>query len=219
MSNSIKHSIKNYQKIILEKYQTGIIEENYKERILKEIEGREALQNYFNEYIEKNKEALDLEWGCLMFLFIKASQEKNVTDVEEYSKKLNKYEDNYYIEYILGDISLMYYGDIFQAKDRFSKALTIKNNDSNCYYNLGFIYSLLGVFEKSLEYYNKAIYYSDNSVNPKDLKVTALHNVAVHYITVEEDYERAEEILEGILKEYPDYDKARATLTNLKGDA
>lgn len=219
MSKSIKYTTKNYQKTILEQYQTAIIEENYKERILKEIDGKEILQNYFNEYMQKNDAELDLEWGCLMYLFMKSAEKKDVTSVEEFYKKLKSYPENYFIEYILGDINLMYYGNIFESKDRFKKALELKENDSNCYYDLGFIYNLLGVFDKSLECFNKAVYYSENSANPKELKLKALHNIAVYYITVENDYDRAEEILNHILEEDPDYDRALATLTTLKGDA
>lgn len=216
MSNSIKYTTKNYQKTILEKYQTAIIEENYKERILKEIDGEECLQNYFNDYIQKNNEALDLEWGCLMYLFMKSAEKKDVTGVEEFYKKLKSYPENYFVEYILGDINLMYYGNIFESKDRFAKALELKENDSNCYYDLGFIYNLLGVFEKSLECFNKAVYYSENVDDSKEIKLKSLHNIAVYYITVDNDYERAEEILNNILEEDPDYDRAMATLRALK---
>ena len=219
MSKSIKYTTKDYQKTILEKYQIVITEENYKKCILKEMDGKESLKGYFNEYMEKNNAELDLEWGCLMYLFIKSAEKKDVTSVEEFYKKLKSYPENYFIEYTLGDINLMYYGNIFESKDRFKKVLELKEDDSNCYYALGFIYNLLGVFHKSLECFNKAVYYSENSENPKELKLKSLHNVAVYYITVENDYDRAEKILNDILEEDPNYDRALATLRALKGDA
>ena len=219
MSKSIKYTTKDYQKTILEKYQITITEENYKKCILKEMDGKESLKGYFNEYMEKNNAELDLEWGCLMYLFIKSAEKKDVTSVEEFYKKLKSYPENYFIEYTLGDINLMYYGNIFESKDRFKKVLELKEDDSNCYYALGFIYNLLGVFHKSLECFNKAVYYSENSENPKELKLKSLHNVAVYYITVENDYDRAEKILNDILEEDPNYDRALATLRALKGDA
>ncbi|WP_125154683.1 tetratricopeptide repeat protein [Clostridium rectalis] len=213
-----KGSIKKYQDFMKEKYKCQISEDNYKECILNEFSDRKFLKKYFQRYISKNSKKLDLTWGVLMFLFIKASEEKNVTAIEEYIRLLNKYPDNYFVEYILGDIDLMYYGRIFHSRDRFLKAIILKENDANSYYNLGFIYNLLGSFEKSLEYFNKAIYYSDNAINQKELKSNALYNIAIYYITVDDDVEKAEEILEEILKEDSNYTKAINTLRRMKGD-
>ncbi|MBV1821724.1 hypothetical protein G7A79_28370, partial [Coprococcus sp. MSK.21.13] len=146
---------KKYLDEIKKNYNMVVDEENYKEIILKEFEYSKFLQDYFKEYMEK--EELDLNWGALMILFIKASKEKNVTLVEKYEKALKKYKNNYYLEYVLGEINLVYYGELFKAKDAFNNALKLRDNDGDCYYNLGFIYYLLGMFKKSFEFYIKAI--------------------------------------------------------------
>ncbi|MBU5484917.1 hypothetical protein KQI86_11275 [Clostridium sp. MSJ-11] len=217
MSNK-KSELKEYAKIINEKYGVNINDDNYADILLRELSYSAYLSEYFKEYINENKEKLSLEWAHLMFLFIHSVKEKNATSVVEYSKKLRGYVDNYYVEYILGDIDLMFYGDVFKSKDRFIKALTLRENDANAYYSLGFIYNLLGVFDKSLEYYNKAIYYYDNSTNPKDIKLKSLYNVAAYYITVNKDLDRGEEILNSLLEEEPNHEKAIETLKRLKGE-
>ncbi|WP_315117948.1 hypothetical protein [uncultured Clostridium sp.] len=213
-----KIELKEYAKIINDKYKVNIDDNNYVDILLGELSYSTYLSEYFKEYIDKNKEKLSLEWAYLMFLFINSVKEKNATFVVEYSKKLKRYSDNYYVEYILADINLMFYGDIFKSKDGFKKALELRENDANSYYSLGFIYNLLGLFDKSLDYYNKAVYYCNNSINPKDIKLNSLYNIAVYYITVNKDIDRGEEVLNALLEEEPNHEKAIETLKRIKGE-
>ncbi|KGI36984.1 hypothetical protein DP149_05560 [Clostridium tetani] len=206
----------NYKKYVDEikkNYDIVIYEKNYREIILKEFEYSKFLQDYFQEYMDKEN-GLDLNWSTLMVLFIKASKEKNVTLVEKYHKELRKYKSNYYVEYVLGEINLMYYGDLFKAKDAFNNAIKLKGDDGDCYYNLGFIYYLLGIFEKFFEFYIKAIKYSDYTLNPENLKNKAISSILFYYELVEKD--------EGKLKELCNKDYKNMTneeiIKTLKGE-
>lgn len=183
---------KKYLDEIKKNHNMVVNKKNYKEIILKEFEYSKFLQDYFKEYMEK--EELDLNWGALMILFIKASKEKNVTLVEKYEKALKKYKNNYYLEYVLGEINLVYYGELFKAKDAFNNALKLRDNDGDCYYNLGFIYYLLGMFKKSFEFYIKAIQYSDYTSNPENLKNKAINSILFHYGLVGKDEEELKKL-------------------------
>lgn len=207
----------NYKKYVDEikkNYNTVIHEKDYKETIIKEFEYNKFLQDYFQEYMDKEKE-LDLNWATLMFLFIKASKEKNVTLVEKYNKELRKYKSNYYMEYVLGEINLMYYGDLFKAKEDFNNALNLRNDAGDCYYNLGFIYYLLGIFEKAFEFYIKAIEYSNHTLNPENLKNKAVSGILYYYEFVKKDEEKLKELCS---KDYKNMRNEEIVKT-LKGEA
>ncbi|MBM7871052.1 tetratricopeptide (TPR) repeat protein [Clostridium pascui] len=217
-SQSNYHTIKKFQQMVQEEYNTNINEENYIESILKEVEKNTSLHNYFKQYIEENKDKLDVLWALEMFLFIRASEKKDVEAVENYSKRLKIYADNYYTEYVLADMGLRYYGNIFESKERFLKSLELKKNDSMSYYNLGYIYNLLGMFDKSLENYQKSSFFSDEAPNGEELKVKALYNMAKHYLIVKNDDEKSEIVLNEVLAINPDYSNARQMLASLKGE-
>jgi len=93
---------------------------------------------------------INLEWGCLMFLFIKADAEGDVHSLERYYKLLKEYPPNYLTEFVMAKLKLRYYGNLFQAKDKFLRALELKPNDAHCYYNLGLIYNLCRTQSKIL---------------------------------------------------------------------
>lgn len=205
---------KKYVDEIKNNYDIIIHEKNYKEVILKEVEYSKLLQDYFQEYMDKEM-SVDLNWGALMILFIKSSKEKNVTLVEKYHKALKRYKSNYYVEYVLGEINLMYYGELFKAKDYFNNALKLRNNDGDSYYNLGFIYYLLGMFKKSFEFYTKAIEYSDYTLNPDNLKNKAINSILFHYELVGKSEEKLKELCN---KDYKSM-TSEEIIKTLKGEA
>lgn len=86
-----KKSLHRYLTKIKKDYDVVLTEENYKDIIQEELESPPSLLDYFNDYMEKNKATLTLEWGCLMFLFIKADREKYAPDIEKYYKLLERY--------------------------------------------------------------------------------------------------------------------------------
>lgn len=205
---------KKYVDEIKNNYDIIIHEKNYKEVILEEVEYSKLLQDYFQEYMDKER-SVDLNWGALMILFIKVSKEKNVTLVEKYYKALKRYKSNYYVEYVLGEINLMYYGELFKAKDYFNNALKLRNNDGDSYYNLGFIYYLLGMFKKSFEFYTKAIEYSHYTLNPDNLKNKAINSILFHYELVGKSEEKLKELCN---KDYKSM-TSEEIIKTLKGEA
>lgn len=205
---------KKYVDEIKNNYDIVIHEKNYKEVILKEVEYSKLLQDYFQEYMDKEM-SVDLNWGALMILFIKVSKEKNVTLVEKYYKALKRYKSNYYVEYVLGEINLMYYGELFKAKDYFNNALKLRNNDGDSYYNLGFIYYLLGMFKKSFEFYTKAIEYSHYTLNPDNLKNKAINSILFHYELLGKNEEELKELCN---KDYKNM-TSEEIIKTLKGEA
>jgi tetratricopeptide (TPR) repeat protein len=146
-----KKSLQRYLVKIGKDFNVVVTEENYKDVILKELETPPSLLDYLRDYMEKNE--LTLEWGCLMFLFIRADEEKYVPDIESYYKLLARYPPNWFIEVGMAELELRYYGNIFKARDGFFKGLELRPDNARCHYNLGFIYHLLGVFNKSFEHY------------------------------------------------------------------
>lgn len=205
---------KKYVDEIKNNYDIVIHEKNYKQVILKEVEYSKLLQDYFQEYMDKEM-SVDLNWGALMILFIKVSKEKNVTLVEKYYKALKRYKSNYYVEYVLGEINLMYYGELFKAKDYFNNALKLRNNDGDSYYNLGFIYYLLGMFKKSFEFYTKAIEYSHYTLNPDNLKNKAINSILFHYELLGKNEEELKELCN---KDYKNM-TSEEIIKTLKGEA
>ena len=211
-----KKSLQRYLAKIKKDYNVSLTEENYKDIILEELESPPSLLDYFRDYMEKNKAKLTLEWGCLMFLFIKADEEKYAPDIEKYYKLLETYAPNWFTEGGLAELQLRDYGDIFKARDGFLKGLELKPDDAHCNYNLGFAYHLLGVSDKSFEHYEKAVINYQSANKPKEIKARSLHNLAVFKINVEHDYEEGERFLKEALAVMPRYPEAKRALKQMR---
>ena len=209
-----KKSLQRYLAKIREEFDVVLTEKNYKDVILEEVESPPALLDYLRDYMEKNEPTL--EWGCLMFLFIKADEEKYVPDMEMYQKLLVRYPPNWFIEVGMAELQLRYYGNIFKARDGFFKGLELRPDNAHCHYNLGFIYHLLGVFNKSFEHYEKAVINHQTANKPEELKARSLYNLAVIKISVERDYEEAERHLKEALAAMPRYPEAKRALKQLR---
>ena len=210
-----KKTLQRYLAKIRKDFDLVLTEENYKDIILEELESPPSLLDYFRDYMEKNR-ANTLEWGCLMFLFIKADEEKHAPDIEKYYKLLEIYPPNGVIEIAMAELQLRYYGNIFKARDGFLKGLELKPDDAHSHYNLGFVYHLLGVFDKSFEHYEKAVINYQNANKPKEIKARSLYNLAVFKITVEHDYEEGERLLKEALAVMPMYPEAKRALKQMR---
>jgi len=208
-----KKSLQRYLAKIGKEFDVVLTEENYKDVILEEVESPPALLDYLRDYMEKNEPTL--EWGCLMFLFIKADEEKYVPDIEMYYKLLVRYPPNWFTEVGMAELQLRYYGNIFKARDGFFKGLELRPDNAHCHYNLGFIYHLLGVFNKSFEHYEKAVINHQTANKPEELKARSLYNLAVIKISVERDYEEAEMLLKESLAAMPQYPEAKRALKQI----
>ncbi|MDI6885261.1 MAG: hypothetical protein QMD22_02730 [archaeon] len=211
-----KNSLQRYLAKIKNDYGTSLTEENYRDIILEELKSPPSLLDYFKDFMENNKTKLTLEWGCLMFLFIKADEEKYVPDIEKYYKLLERYPHNWFIEIAMAELQLRYYGNLFKAKDGFLKGLELKPDDAHCHYNLGYVYHLLGVFDKSFEHYEKAAINYQTANRPKEIKARSLHNLAVIKINVEHDYEGGERLLKEALAVMPKYPEAKRALKQIR---
>jgi len=210
-----KKSQQRYLAKIKKDYDVVLTEENYKDIILKELESPPSLLDYFRDYMEKNK-ANTLEWGCLMFLFIKADEEKYAPEIEKYYKLLEAYPPNWFTEVGMAELQLRYYGNIFKARDGFLKGLELKPDDAHCHYTLGFVYHLLGIFDKSFEHYEKAVINYQTANKPKEIKARSLHNLAVFKINAEGDYEEAKRLLTEALAVMPRYPEAKRALKQMR---
>lgn len=210
-----KKSLQRYLAKIKKEYNVSLTEENYKDIILKELKSPPSLLDYFRDYMEKDK-ANTLEWGCLMFLFIKADEEKYAPDIEKYYKLLETYPPNWFTEVGMAELQLRYYGDVFKARDGFLKGLELKSDDAHCHYTLGLVYHLLGVFDKSFEHYEKAVINYQNTNKPKELKARSLYNLAVIKMNVEHNSEEAERLLKEALALMPRYPEAKQALKQIR---
>jgi len=210
-----KKSLHRYLAKIKKEYNVVLTEENYKDIILEELESPPSLLDYFRDYMEKNR-ANTLEWGCLMFLFIKADEEKYALDFEKYYKLLERYPPNWFSEVGLAELQLRYYGNIFKARDGFLKGLELKPDDAHCHYNLGFVYHLLGVFDKSFGHYEKAVINYQTANKPKEIKARSLYNLAIFKINVEHDYGEGERFLKEALGVMPQYPEAKRALKQIR---
>ena len=192
-----------------------LTEENYEDIILEELKSPPSLLDYSRDYMEKNRATLTLEWGCLMFLFIKADEEKYAPEIEMYYKLLERYPPNGFIETVMADLQLRYYGNLFKARDGFLKGLELKPDDALCHYTLGLVYHLLGVFDKSYKHYEKAVIHYQNANRPKEVKARSLYNLAV-IKNMERDYEEAERLLKEALALMPQYPEAKHALQQIR---
>lgn len=215
MTKRRKNRLQKYLAKIKSEYDTLLTEENYKDMILEELESPPSLLDYFKEYVARNKDVTTLEWGCLFFLFIKADQQKDVSDIERYYKLLEEYPVNWLAEVTMAELELRYYGNLFKARDGFRKALQLKPNDAHCHYSLGFIYHLLGVPDKSVEHYENAVIHHKSANRSGEIKARSLYNLAVHKINIERDYKEAKKLLNDALKEMPDYPQAKHVLRQI----
>ena len=172
------------------------------------------LIDYFRQYLQENN--VGLEWAALMILLIKAEDEKHVNKIEKYYAKLQKYPDNYFFEIIRAGLDCRFYGNLFKARDRFFKALDLLPESPYCYYELGYIYHLLWVPDKSRSYYEKGLINADKSHSPEELKARCLYNIAFFVITVDNEYKEARKLLKQALKHMPAYPQARQALKLIK---
>jgi len=215
MAKKRKNRLQKYLAKIKSEYDTLITKENYKDIILEELESPPSLLDYFKEYMARNKDVITLEWGCLLFLFIKAEQQKDVSEIKRYYKLLKKYPANWLTEVTMAELEFRYYGNLFKARDGFYKALQLKPNDAHCHYSLGFVYYLLGVFDKSFEHYKNAVIYHKGANMPGEIKARSLYNLAVYKINVKRDYKEAKKLLRDALREMPDYPQAKDVLRQI----
>lgn len=198
-------------------YDIDITDENYVDLILNELERPPSLLDYIKNYVEINREVIDFEWGCLMFLFIKAEDEKNVFDIEKYYDLLRKYPADWFTEVSIAELQFNYYGNLFKALEKFRTALKLKPGDAHCHYNLGLVCHLLGLFDKSAEHYEKAALNYEKTNFPHDLKARSLYNIAVYEINIKGNHEKAGELLKEALREMPDYPEAKIALRKVRG--
>jgi tetratricopeptide (TPR) repeat protein len=217
MTKRTNNDLEKYLAEIKRKYNTDITDENYVDLILEELKRPPSILDYIKNYVKTNNEVVDLEWGCLMFLFIRADQEKHVSNIEKYYELLRKYPANWFTEVSIAELQLTYYGDLFKALEKFHTGLKLKPGDAHCHYTLGLIYHLLGVPNKSVEHYENAALHYENSNFPHDLKARSLYNIAVYEINIKEDYEKGEKLLKEALKEMPDYPEAKTALRQIWG--
>lgn len=216
MTKKRKDTLQKYLAKIKREYDVVLTEQNYKNMILEELEYPLSLLDYFKDYMARNKDVITLNWGCLIFLFIKADQEKDVSDIERYYRLLEKYPVNWFTEVVMAELELRYYGNLFKAKDRFYRALKLRPNDAHCHYNLGLVYHLLGVFDKSAEHYEKAVIHHKNANKPSEVKARSLFNLASYKINIEHDYKEAKKLLNDALREMPDYPQAKHALRQIR---
>jgi len=116
----------------------------------------------------------------------------------------------------MAELQLRYYGNIFKARDGFLKGLELKPDDAHCHYNLGFVYHLLGVFDKSFGHYEKAVINYQNANKPEEIKARSLYNLAVFKINVEQDYEEGERFFKEALAVMPRYPEAKRALKQMR---
>ncbi len=210
-------TLQKYLRNLEEEYDIILTEENYEQVILKELGEPESLLDYFRDYMKTNKDILSIEWACLMVLVILAYDDMYVPDIEKYYKLLKKYPANGYIEHIMGEIYLRYYGNLFKARDKFEVTLNLRQKDPHSHYELGFLYHLLGIFNKSCEHYEKAILYAEYGNLPNEIKARSLYNIATAKINIEQNYKEGRKLLEDALISMPDYSEARDALNLLPG--
>ncbi|EJO5349238.1 hypothetical protein NRP93_003404 [Clostridium botulinum] len=213
-----KNLNKKHEKILLDNYKQTIDESNYKDLILEEIKTHKAIHRYLKDYIKSNKEVLDLNWGKEMLLFIYSFNEKDLEMAEAFYKALKRYPENYFTESVIADIDLRFYGDLFKARDKYLKALSLYDRDGLVYYNLGLIYYLLGMFQKSMDFYNKSLNYINKMDNKEFIKSKCLYNIAVCEINYNNNYKEGEKLLKRSLKLNPDYKEANDLLEDLRGE-
>jgi tetratricopeptide (TPR) repeat protein len=210
-------TLQKYLREIEKEYDFILSEDNYEQIILEELDSPESLLNYFKDYMKINQHVISLEWGALMFLCIVAYDDMDVSNLEKYYKLLKNYPPNSYIEYAIGEMYFRYYGDFFKARDKFEVSLTLRQDDPHVHYELGFLYYLLGIFHKSREHYEKAVFYSKYGNCYSEIKARSLYNIAVSKINMEQNYEEGKKLLKEALVFRPDYPEAKEALSKLPG--
>jgi tetratricopeptide (TPR) repeat protein len=197
-------------------YGIDINEENYKELLLNQMLEKKDLWEYLKRYMETNNTVISLEWGCLMYIFIKSFEEKDVYYIEKFYKKLLLYPENFILESWIGEFYYRYYADFFKARDKYLKALELKPMDAECHHNLALVYFYLGIPDKIIEHNEKAIMYCQNSNTPYEVKARSLFNIATLYINLYDNVSEGKKLIKQALKEMPDYPQAKQALKQIE---
>jgi len=217
MAKKKKSQLLKYLTDIEKKSGVQLTEDNYKQQILKRLESPPDLLNYFTNYMAVNESKLGLKWGCLMYLFIRADNRRDVTEILRYYNSLRNYPLNYFTEVTIGELELRFKGKLLAAKDKYLLALELKPNDAYTCYELGFTYFLLGAFKKSIYYYEQAAENYENAAFPNDLRARALFNIAVQNVNLYDNHSEAIKRLHEALELKPDYQQAKQALKTLTG--
>jgi tetratricopeptide (TPR) repeat protein len=188
-------------------YNIEVTESNFIDQILRFFDDAKLIRDYFSKYYQKNKDVLGFNWGVQMIFFILSNIDEDMESLERSYFKLLSYPENSYINNSMAFFYGRYLGDFFKAKKFALKAAELNEENPDIYYELGYIYNLLGIIEKSQENYNKAIFYASKSTSYDELMARSYFNLAVHEYHLENDI-YARELVDKALKIIPDYHQA-----------
>ncbi len=174
------------------------------------------LAQYSKQYMEDNSNNISLEWGCLMYIFVKSLEEEDVYFIEKTYKKLLVYPLHFLLESCMADIYYRYYADFFKARDKYLTALELKPMDAECHHNLALVYFYLGIPNKIIEHNEKAIMYCENSDIPSEVKAKSLFNIATLYINAYDNVSEGKKLIKQALREMPNYSQAKQTLKQIE---
>lgn len=189
-----------------------ITAENWQDLVKAEIAWPKNAAQYFAAYVDKHADQLGPEWAVHFLEFMENTWHDAERLLEIYEQELFRYPPCYIVEANVADAYFHYFGWINRAKKKYRKAVALAPDLAIGHYNLGQIYHLLGLFDRSLQEFELVVRYAGDDEN--EVAARSTFNIGV-FKSQRGDNREARHCVERALELMPDYPQAREALRML----
>lgn len=189
-----------------------ITAENWKDLVKAEIAQPESVAQNFAAYVDEHADQLGPEWAARFLDFMENTWQDAERLIEIYEQELSRYPPCYIVEVNVADAYRHYFGWMNRAKKKYREAVALAPDLAGGHYDLGQIYHLLGLFDRSLQEFELAARYIGD--DEKELAARSAFNIGV-FKSRRGNNKEAKRYIERALELMPDYPQAREALRML----
>ena len=189
-----------------------ITAENWKDLVKAEIAQPKTVAQNFAAYVDEHANQLGPEWAAHFLDFMENTWQDAERLIEIYEQELSRYPPCYIVEANVADAYRHYFGWMNRAKRKYREAVALAPDLAIGHYDLGQVYHLLGLFDRSLQEFELAVRYAGDDEN--ELAARSTFNIGI-FKSRSGDYREAKRYIERALELMPDYPQAKEALRML----
>lgn len=186
--------------------------ENWKDLVKAEIARPKSVAQNFAAYVDEHADQLGPEWAAHFLEFMENTWEDAERLIEIYEQELSRYPPCYIVEANVADAYRHYFGWMNRAKKKYREATALAPDLAIGHYDLGQIYHLLGLFDRSRQEFELAVHHAGDDEN--ELAARSIFNIGIFKSRGGNNRE-ARRYIERALELMPDYPQAREALRML----
>jgi tetratricopeptide (TPR) repeat protein len=190
-----------------------ITAENWKDLVKAEITQPKSVAQDFAAYVNEHADQLGPEWAAHFLDFMDNTWEDAERLIEIYEQELSRYPPCYIVEANVADAYRHYFGWMNQAKKKYREATALAPDVAIGHYDLGQIYHLLGLFDRSLQEFELAVRYAGDDEN--ELAARSTFNIGI-FKSRSGNNKEAKRYIERAVELMPAYPQAEEALRMLK---